>query len=184
MIADVEQALLARIRQVLGNTVREVASHPGHWDDEAVRLVTRTPPAVYVAWLGLKEGRFDGEVVSRWALFVAARVLNAQRGDQVGTYQITEQLIAGLQGQSLAPGGLFRLAEVRNLWRETQSNSGVAIYGLYFESPGMVDALVGNEPEALPDFERHYQTWAPEQAGVPVLEAHIHLQTAEEPSHE
>ena len=184
MIADVEQALLARINQVLGRTVKEVAAHPGHWDDTAVRLVTRTPPAVYVTWLGLKEGRFDGEVVNRWALFVAAKVLNAQRGDPVGAYQMIEQLIAGLQGHVLAPGGQFRLAEAKNLWNETQSGTGVAIYGLYFDSPGLVDDEAGVDVSDLPDFERHYQTWSASNPDTPTMDAHITLDTPKEHSNE
>ncbi|MGY3910747.1 DUF1834 family protein [Aeromonas piscicola] len=179
MIADVEAALLARISTSLGRTVREVASHPGHWDDEAVRQVTRTPPAVYIAWLGLMPGRFDGEVVNRWAAFVAAPVANAQRTDQLGAYQITERLIATLHGRSLSPGGLFSLQEVRNLWSETQSGTGVAIYGLYFNSPGLIDELT-DEEEALPDFERHYQTWSADNVGAPEMAAHITLDTPKE----
>lgn len=177
MIADVEIALIARIREILGRTVREVASHPGRWDDETVRQVTRTPPAVYVAWLGLRPGRFDGEVVNRWALFVAAKVLNAQRGDQIGAYQMTEQLIAGLHGHRLDPGGLMNLVEGKNLWNETQSKTGVAIYGLYFESPGMLDALPGFDINDLPDFERHFQTWSADDPDAPPMEAHITLIT-------
>ena len=180
MIADVETALLTRVKGVLGRTVREVASHPGHWDDEAVRQVTRTPPAVYTAWLGLRPGRFDGEVVNRWALFVAAPVTNAQRSDQIGAYQITERLIAGLHGTSLSPGGLFSLAEAKNLWNETQSGTGVAIYGLYFDSPGLIDDMDEVGENDLPDFERHYQTWSADNQDAPAMVAHIHLETPKE----
>ncbi len=184
MIADVEAALLARIEALLGRTVREVAAHPGHWDDEAVRQVTQTPPAVYAAWLGLRPGRFDGEVLSRWALFVAAEVANARRSDQIGAYQITERLIAGLHGHALSPGGVFSLVEVKNLWNETQSGTGVAIYGLYFDSPGLVDDETGVDVSDLPDFERHYQTWSASNPDTPTMDAHITLNTPKEHANE
>lgn len=52
IIAATSNALIAQIKQLCGNHLKEVEEHPGQWDDSSVRRLVRNPPAVYVAWLG------------------------------------------------------------------------------------------------------------------------------------
>ncbi|MGR6980812.1 DUF1834 family protein [Testudinibacter sp. P27/CKL/0425] len=134
IIAETSTALLARIKTLCGNTLKEVTEHPGQWDDGSVKRLVRNPPAVYVAWLGQLPSNRPNEVNARWGVFVVANVLNGKRQGQVGIYQIVEQLTAGIDGERIAPSGLFSLQSVQNLWSDTQSGMGVAVYAMYFNA--------------------------------------------------
>lgn len=134
IIAQTSDALIAKIRDLCGTHLREIAEHPGQWDDSSVRRLVRNPPAVYIAWLGQQPNRNRRLVTARWGVFVVAAVLNGQRQGQVGIYQIVEQLSAGLHQTQIAPSGIFELQSVQNLWSDTQSGMGVAVYGMYFNA--------------------------------------------------
>ncbi|HHF5724335.1 DUF1834 family protein [Haemophilus influenzae] len=134
IIAATSNALIAQIKRLCGNHLKEVEEHPGQWDDSSVRRLVRNPPAVYVAWLGQVPNERQNCVIARWGVFVVAKVLNGQRRDAVGIYQIVERLTAGLDGAHIAPSGMFELQSVQNLWSDTQSGMGVAVYGMYFNA--------------------------------------------------
>lgn len=175
-IATTADALIETVRSLLGNTVREVAQHPGQWSDEAVRQVTRCPPAVYVAWLGAKKGSQNLTVVNRWALFVAARVINAKRGDPAGALNIVERLAGCLANRRVGDSGAFSVIEARNLWDDTQANTGVAIYALYMQEESTLDpADPGTDFDSLDDFLQHYQTWPADNENAPAWQADVRL---------
>ncbi|AKO36070.1 hypothetical protein RZ61_00510 [[Haemophilus] ducreyi] len=134
-IAKTSEALQARIRELCGDQLREVGTHPGHWDDSAVRHIVRNPPAAYVVWLGYVPGEHPHVVQARWAVYVVANVLDGQRQNDPGIYQLVEKLSAGLHRCRIAPSGTFELLSVQNLWSDTQSGMGVAVYGMYFKAP-------------------------------------------------
>ncbi|TNH04520.1 DUF1834 family protein [Testudinibacter sp. TR-2022] len=142
IIAETSTALLVRIKTLCGNTLREVTEHPGQWDDGSVKRLVRNPPAVYVAWLGQLPSNRPNEVIARWGVFVVANVLNGKRQGQVGIYQIVEQLTAGIDGERIAPSGLFSLQSVQNLWSDTQSGMGVAVYAMYFNAQQPVPDVI------------------------------------------
>ena len=73
-------------------------------------------------------------MIARWGVFVVCDVLNGQRKDNVGIYQVVEALTAGLHKSQIAPSGFFELQSVQNLWSDTQSGMGVAVYGMYFNA--------------------------------------------------
>ncbi|HGT2586607.1 TPA: phage protein Gp37 [Klebsiella pneumoniae] len=172
-IATTAEALIETVRQLCGRTVREVAQHPGQWSDEAVRQITRNPPAVYVAWLGFKPGSQRLTVTNRWALFVAARVINAKRGDPAGALDITELLARCLVNRRVGDSGVFTVLESRNLWDDTQATNGVAIYALYLAEESVLDPTdPGTE---LDDFLQHFQQWPAENENAPVWEADVRL---------
>lgn len=143
VIAKTSDALIAKIQALCGDYLKEIDVHPGQWDDSSVRRLVRNPPAVYVAWLGQQPNANRHTVTARWGVFVVANVLNGQRRNDVGIYQIVEILTAGLHQQRILPSGLFSLQTVQNLWSDTQSGMGVAVYGMYFNAeqplPDMTD---------------------------------------------
>ncbi|AAP95131.1 DUF1834 domain-containing protein [[Haemophilus] ducreyi] len=106
-IAKTSEALQARIRELCGDQLREVGTHPGHWDDSAVRHIVRNPPAAYVVWLGHVPGEHPHVVQARWAVYVVANVLDGQRQNDPGIYQLVEKLSAGLHRCRIAPSGTF-----------------------------------------------------------------------------
>ena len=114
--------------------MREVAEHPGQWDESSITRLVRNPPAVYVAWLGQMSSPRPNAVIARWGVFVVCDVLNGQRKDNVGIYQVVEALTAGMHKSQIAPSGFFELQSVQNLWSDTQSGMGVAVYGMYFNA--------------------------------------------------
>lgn len=146
IIAETSEALIAKIKGICGDYLREVETHPGQWDDSSIRRIVRNPPAVYVAWLGQMPNANARLVSARWGIFVVADVLNGQRKDDVGIYQIVETLTAGIHKQQISPSGMFELQTVQNLWSDTQSGMGVAVYGMYFNAaqplPNAVDESV------------------------------------------
>lgn len=155
IIAQTSEALIAKIRELCGAHLREVAEHPGQWDDSTVRRLVRNPPAVYIAWLGQQPHPNRRLVVARWGVFVVAQVLNGQRQGQVGIYQIVEQLSAGLHQVQLAPSGMFELQSVQNLWSDTQSGMGVAVYGMYFNAQQPLPETLASD--SLDDFIVYHQ---------------------------
>lgn len=131
-IAQTSVALIEHIKELTQGALIEVDEHPGQWDDSSIRRIIRNPPAVYVAWLGQSASYRPNEVLANWAIFIVAEVLNGQRTDSVGIYQIVETLTAGIDGRHVEPSGLFKLESVQNLWSDTQSEMGVAVYAMYF----------------------------------------------------
>lgn len=134
IIAQTNEALIAKIKALCGDYLKEVETHPGQWDDSSVRRIVRNPPAVYIAWLGQQAGKNSHTVTARWGVFVVAEVLNGQRNDSIGIYQVVETLTTGIHQQRIEPSGMFTLQTVQNLWSDTQSGMGVAVYGMYFNA--------------------------------------------------
>ena len=157
VIAETNEALLAKIKALCGDYLREVDTHPGQWDDSSVRRLVRNPPAVYVAWLGQQPNNNPHTVTARWGVFVVAEVLNGQRRNAVGIYQIVETLTAGLHKQRIEPSGMFELQTVQNLWSDTQSGMGVAVYGMYFNAVQPLPDMTSDD--TLCDFKIYDHTF-------------------------
>ncbi|HIC0019237.1 TPA: phage protein Gp37, partial [Escherichia coli] len=103
MLEETEAALLARVRELFGATLRQVEPLTGTWTNEDVHRLFLAPPSVFLAWMGCGEGRTRREVESRWAFFVVAELLNGEPVNRPGIYQIVERLIAGVNGQTFGP---------------------------------------------------------------------------------
>ncbi len=177
VIAETSTALIGKINELCGDYLREVAEHPGQWDDSAVRRLVRNPPAVYVAWLGQQPSPNPYAVQARWGVFVVADVLNGQRNDKVGIYQVVEALTAGIHQTQIAPSGMFELQSVQNLWSDTQSGMGVAVYGMYFNAVQPLTSAL--DTEKLADFKvYHHRFQGKDEDGKLTHESEmtIHLQ--------
>ncbi|WP_048797110.1 MULTISPECIES: phage protein Gp37 [Serratia] len=177
MIAETENALLARITTLFGNRVRRVDTHPGDWSDKALQSLLITAPAVYVAWLGGERGRTRSRMDSRWVCYVCGQVLNGHESDRMGIYQMVGLLIGGLEGFSPGTPTPMRYLQAQNLYTDAQGASGVAMYGVYFSCEEQFAPLT--DLNTLDDFLRHYQTFG-EPDGTPPFEAHIDLPSATE----
>ncbi|EGP1950017.1 DUF1834 family protein [Salmonella enterica] len=184
MVGKTETALLARVASLFGATLRRVGTHPGTWNDAAIRSLFTTAPSVHVAWLGAGPGRTAHEILSRWVFYVTAQNLNGDTltdaralPGQPGVYQIVERLVGGVAGQAFGDASAMQLTDIRNLYTDVQGASGVALYGVYFEARMPVPPVV--DTDSLDDFLRHWQTWRLTD-GTPEFKAHITLPAPEE----
>lgn len=172
MIGETETALLARVRELFGATLKQVDTHPGTWSDIDIRRILSRPPAVYLAWLGFGEGRTRREVESRWVFYVVADMLNGREANRLGIYQIVERLVAGISGQRFGDTTGIQVTKGQNLYTDAQGSAGVALYGIYFSGITPLPNLT--DESSLDDYERHWQTWkCPD--GTPEFAAHINV---------
>ncbi|EFH5001021.1 DUF1834 family protein, partial [Escherichia coli] len=56
MLEETEAALLARVRELFGATLRQVDPLTGTWTNEDVHRLFLAPPSVFLAWMGCGEG--------------------------------------------------------------------------------------------------------------------------------
>lgn len=139
VIAQTSQALIEQIKAHFKGRLTKVAEHAGQWDEQAIRQLVTSFPAVYIAWLGQVKTNSDYEVKARWAIYIVTKVLNGKPTEQVGTYQIVENLTALLHGHRVEPSGMFTLQSVQNLWSSTQSGTGAVVYAMFFEADQSID---------------------------------------------
>ena len=139
VIANTSAALIERIKAHFKGRLTKVAEHSGQWDEPTIRQLVTTFPAVYVAWLGQVRDKSLYTVKARWAIYIVTKVLNGKPTEQVGAYQIVENLTALLNGAVVEPSGNFTLQSVQNLWSSTQSGTGAVVYAMFFEADQPID---------------------------------------------
>jgi len=167
MIVSTENALLARLNDVFGNTLRDIATHPGDWSEAGLRDVLPTPPSVYLVWLLAQAGQVKGVIDSCFIFYVVAEVINGAEGDRSGLYQIVVRLIAGLSGFHPSHAGPMRFEEGRNLYTEQQEQHGVVLYGTYFICEEPVTVLM--QDNGVDEYLRHYQTFTQNDGSPPFV---------------
>lgn len=67
IVAQTSEKLIEKIQSICGDYLREVAEHPGQWDESSVMRLVRNPPAVYIAWLGQTPSPRPNSVIAKWA---------------------------------------------------------------------------------------------------------------------
>lgn len=180
--ADIEDALIAKIKTAFGATLKKVETHPGQWSDSVVKRMIQTTPSVYIAWLGWNPDRIYSQVKSTWGVFVVAQVLNGRRRDQPGIYQIAERLTALIDGRPFARSDAFTLRSAGNLWSDMQATAGVAVYGLYFDAgQPLPDDLDTEEQSDINPFETYYQHFNQTGDAPPDMEALATLEQDTQP---
>lgn len=161
VIAKTSNALIAKIKAHFKGRLNKVAEHSGQWDEQTIRQIVNTYPAVYVAWLGqVRDNSYYG-VKSRWVIYIVTKVLNGKPTEQVGAYQIVEHLTALLHGASVEPSGNFSLQSVQNLWSSTQSGTGAVVYAMFFEAEQSIDfELTQTDLHCFKVYHQHHQDTA------------------------
>lgn len=159
MIAAAEAALLARIRAVLGATVREVESIGNRWDEDTLRRVLLRVPGCWVVFDGGPADRAgEPRLASRWLVYVAT----GHEGDEerrrlgdtraIGAYDLLARLVPALHGHVLPDVGTVTVTRVDNLFTGRMEKQGVAVYGIELALP-LVFAL------AVPDTVTPFETF-------------------------
>ncbi|MBP1524432.1 DUF1834 family protein [Salmonella enterica subsp. enterica serovar Worthington] len=158
MLEETEAALLARVRELFGATLRQVEPLTGTWTNEDVHRLFLAPPSVFLAWMGCGEGVRVGKLKVA-GHFCRGGVAEREPVNRPGIYQIVERLIAGVNGQTFGPTTGMRLTQVRNLCDDNRINAGVVLYGVLFSGTTPLPSVV--DMDSLDDYERHWQTEIP-----------------------
>jgi phage gp37-like protein len=152
IIAQTEDCIVAAIKTLLGNKVKDVASVPASLSAEELVDRLRLAPAVYVGFLGGDDVSTDTNTILAAKFAVYALTENAagekarRRGDGsplgIGAYDIIEAVLPTLNGMSITAGappapvpgaGTLYLEQVFNLWAEELDRKGVSLYSAAFK---------------------------------------------------
>jgi phage gp37-like protein len=176
-IVEIEEALLARARQALGNTIRTFATAPADWDGEIAQQLLAGAPAVYVAFLGWqpKPGDYAEPLYTgQFAVYGVTADSNEdqrRRGDRVGigAYDIAVALAPALNGFLLrdADGygiGTAHASACSNLFTTQLWGMGGTCYGLAVDVPMLLPETSAADLAAL--FTAHTD-WDIEPAAAP-----------------
>ncbi|KGE77651.1 phage protein Gp37 [Halomonas salina] len=137
MLAEIEDAIIARCQEVVGDSVKTVADLPGRWDNKTLRAALRKVPGIYVAWGGAKgEGSSRQPVAhARYVVYVvtghASGERERRRGNsrQVGAYELLERVVPAVHNLSVDGVGTLAFENLDNLYADHFDNEGVVIYG-------------------------------------------------------
>ena len=166
MIATLEDAVIAVIKNTLTNHVRSVDSLPGPWSLDLLRRMFQEAPAVYITWLGgsaravsspLINSRLDVLSVTRNARGEKAR----RRGDgnTIGAYDILQMIIPQLHNYSVDDVGALELSGVRNVFDNATFEVGATVYAASFTVPVDFTPAAGIvDPSTLDDFLTYHES--------------------------
>lgn len=142
-IADIEDAIIRRIKEAKLPYLRTLTTYGGELDGESSRCV-RAFPAIWVAFQGAEKPKVVStskqvyHVSASFVVLVAARNLRneaaTRKGDglRAGTYQMLEDVRALLFCQDFSEWGLridpLELGRVRSLFNGQLQDQGVSVY--------------------------------------------------------
>jgi phage gp37-like protein len=140
MIAEAEDAIVAAVQDVLGQTVQTVETLPGPWDQDALTLAFRKMPGVWVYFDGGQPGKGarGNRLEARFMVYAvtshASGGRERQRGNsrQIGAYEIVERVVPTLAGQPAAKLGTLMFQGLRVLTPASAQRKGVAVYEMAF----------------------------------------------------
>lgn len=140
MLAEIEDAIIARCQQVAGEHVKAVEDLPGRWDDKTLRAALRQVPGIYVTWGGARgEAKASqATATSRYVVYVVTGHASGQRerrrGNvrQVGAYELLERVVPAVHGLTVEGVGSLALETIDNLYSEKFDKEGVVIYGVAY----------------------------------------------------
>lgn len=184
MIAAAEDAIVAAVQGVLGQTVQTVETLPGAWDQDALALAFRKMPGVWVYFDGGQPGKGarGNRLNARFMVYAvtshASGGRERQRGNgrQIGAYEIVERVVPVLAGQGAAGLGTLMFQGLRVLTPASAQRKGVAVYEMAFhlEMPFPASRDIGD----LADFAIYSGT---HQVGDgPDTESYLELPTGNE----
>lgn len=175
IITATEDAIIDRVKALLGDSIRQAASLPGDLDEETLKQLLIAAPGVYAKFAGgaLVPGSLDAAIEGRWTLFVITAHASGgdarRRGDkmQIGAYPMLAILARGLNGYTVPDVGIMTLRDMSNLFSGAIDRQGCALYGLTFGLP-MEFGTGSVDPGDLDDFITFHGDWdlAPVDAAI------------------
>lgn len=174
VIGNVEDWLVATLREAFGERVREVDHKPERMTAEELARILTVAPAIYVAFLGLpRRGAVDGVWIGSFGVFAMAQNASGEqarrRGDTktIGAYEMAELALRVLDGAAPdVAAGAIEIASIENLYAEAFEKNGRSVYALAAEIP--LELPRGVDPAELADFVTFDAAWdIPPHGNVP-----------------
>lgn len=163
-IAAIENHLVAQLRALFGDRVREVESGPAQLSEGELERILRVAPAVYVAFLaGRREVGPGIKMVGSWGVYaVAANAAGEQarrHGDArtIGAYDLVELAAAQLDQHVVPDVGTAEVREITNLFSAAFVRHGRSVYAVVLDLPMTLPA--GVDPSTLADFATFHANW-------------------------
>ena len=154
MIKAIEDALIALINTTLPNVLRLVKSVPGQLDEQILKTMFASAPAVYVAFLN---GRASDN--RSWdATFAVYAVTGSGAQDQrrggdarvIGAYDIVQALLPAINYHTVPDVGTLKFERVQNLFNLALDKQGLTVYAMTFNiNMGMDYAINTNALNAF-----------------------------------
>lgn len=131
MISQVQDAMLARAKQVLGTSIYYEALPATADLDAQLAARSKRLPAVFVAFLGGPmiggtEVLIDAEFAALVVTEGSSEIL--RRGGKLGAIPVLEQLVPALHAYVIAGIGSLTLASVTNLFAQALDEKGLSLY--------------------------------------------------------
>lgn len=137
MLDQVEADIIATIKQTIGQKIREVTSHPGHWGADTIKHMVAQAPSVYIGFSSGNYESFGGDVLKgKWHVYLVANSLNGQhtRGQRaLNVYQMLQALLPALHELDLKQTDVLRFQQVKNLFSFAEGKRGVCCYEMIFD---------------------------------------------------
>ncbi|WP_420555182.1 phage protein Gp37 [Neptuniibacter marinus] len=134
MLQAVETALISAIKNALGNSVKKIETHPGHWGAQTIKHMVMAAPSVFVGFsTGTHIDSSPDQLKGQWHVYLVGRALNGQR--EVGIYQMLERLLPALHGLDLGQADALAFLRVKNLFSFAEGKQGVCCYEMTFTLP-------------------------------------------------
>lgn len=159
-ISDIEDVLIARVKDRFGDTLRHVDAIPASWDDEMVQRYLIGTPGVFLSW-GLDRGMgttdVTAEVTSQWQFTVVTghegKESARRRGDSraIGAYDIVERLIPLMHGFTVPNESALQFENADNLFSAVNERKGLSVYTVLFSMPMTMGDVVDGTSD-LDDF--------------------------------
>jgi hypothetical protein len=160
MIGEVEDAIEAKVKEVLGDRIRAVETLPAALDAAELKRRLRVSPAVYIAFLG-GTARGENAVVIDGSFAVYFLVSgkaeeSRRRGSPInakgGAYALIEAVLPNLQGLVVKGVGSLTLGEVSNLFADELDNEGITLFAATFTMPLTLRLMNADEIGKFLDF--------------------------------
>lgn len=165
MIAGIEDAMLARLRDTFGARLRDIDHKPAKLDEAELNRMLTQAPGAYLAFLGFeRRERPQRSVDCAWGLYLVAANASGERarrrGDTtaIGGYEMTIAAAAVLEG--FIPEGASGPIEIRsaeNLFGDAFEKAGRTVYGLVLSLPATLPD--GFDPTTLDNFLTFAGDW-------------------------
>lgn len=181
-LAKVEDAMVAAIREGVGDRVKAIDTLGGVWTLGMFRRLLQSAPAVYVASVsGRPVDGFSYTVDMTFEVFYVVanrgRDQAARRGDfrEIGLYELMQATLPRLHGLTIDDVGTLRNDAVRNLFAELSLELGGTIWGARFVLPRLSLDVV--TPVDLGQFKTFSSKWDLDQSqdGEPTAEGKVTL---------
>lgn len=149
MIEAAENSIIAEITTALTvngkSLVRKIDTLPGTLNNELLKTMIATAPAVYIVWNGGRDKNSSDEltVETTWGIYILADSFNGAKAAMVGdkrkagAYQIMSLILPQLHGHNIPDVGKMKFKKAENLFSVNVDKRGAIIYALTFITPNL-----------------------------------------------